>query len=257
MKVQQGTRVKTGLVGTTDFVFSFSNFSGYFAEYDADVGITLGTGSSVSGWADQSSNSYDLSEATSTLQPTLITSDSNFNGHNSVSGDSTERITANIGTEVDGDDPDLTVYMVLRWNVSTSHAFKRAAGFWRSTSTNPYWSYGTGFGQQTNVDKRDDTGAGGDASQASNLIDTNPHVYAWKHTGTSLDMWEDGVQVATSTFFDRGTATFDRLQLFQVRNISGANIRFARVIFYNAAHSDVDRQAIQDELGTIYGITIT
>ena len=114
--------------------FNFSAFSGHFAEYDADLGITLGTGSSVSGWADQSASGYDLAEASGTLQPTRITGDSNFNGHDSVSGDGTERLTANIGTEVDGDDPDLTVYMVLRWNVSTAHAFKRAAGFWRSTS---------------------------------------------------------------------------------------------------------------------------
>lgn len=66
------SRTRKNLNKETTSIFNPKSISNLFAWFRADLGITL-NGSTVSAWADQSSNSRNITQSTALLQPAYVT----------------------------------------------------------------------------------------------------------------------------------------------------------------------------------------
>jgi hypothetical protein len=224
-------------------------------DFDAELGITL-NGSDVSDWQDQF-EAVVASQSTPAVQPVLNASDADFNGLASVESDGSEFLEAVTGEQWSGDDQPATWYAVFKW-VSVA-SFDRLFGLSRDGFPNPQQYIGSGVENvighpNWDLGKRDDTGTSG--SVQTPLTFNNAMIVAYRLNGTTLDMWISGVHLTIAASQIVGDVTFDRLQFFQARGVNPSTAKFARLLFYSAAHSDATVREIEVSLRAEYGLPI-
>lgn len=231
--------------GGGDDDFSPSDISNLVAWWDAGVGITL-NGGDVSDWADQSTEGNDLAQATASLQPLFIASDSTLNNQPSVQFDGTtseELATAfaNATTQ-----PYFSV-VVLR---VIDNAGSGAHLIWGdSTSLSPY----------TATITTDFLWSGG-GTLIRPTAPTTPYstILSARYNAATGEGWALGVSQGTTSTF--GSLVIDTLGI-QIGNDNTGNRELngniAEMLFYDKDLSTSEHNDLGNYLADKYGLTWT
>jgi len=231
--------------------FSPSDLSGLQLWLKADA-LSLSNNDSVTTWTDSSGNGRDLTTA---FAPTYKTSIVNskpavrFDGvHNELS------ITANLATTW-GITNAFTVFIAMK-NAGGTGTFRPIYQFNEGDTSNQLdlwyqYSDDTAYMGCGNL-------ASGGRVSGSVTSNTNWMVVSGRRSGSSGDIWQDGVNVVTSSAYsdslDSATASF-KIGVNTAANWLAADI--AEFILYSGALTTTERRNVESYLGTKYAISMT
>jgi Concanavalin A-like lectin/glucanases superfamily/F5/8 type C domain len=217
----------------------------------ADAGVTI-NGTTVSAWADQSGNGYNVSQATVANQPIFQASD--FNGQPAISFDGSTDFLNNTVNNVVTPGAGRTVFIVSK--AACNSVALNYITFRRSTLLCSYQSGSPNFIYSDGVN------AGNNASAPANWFDTikaKPTILSFYNSGIApnklnLRMNQQAIVVSQSggVASESGTAGFSI-----GRREDGAyfgNGAIAEIIVYNSELNATDRTTVENYLATKYGI---
>lgn len=220
--------------------------------FRADQGITLGTGSLVSGWADQSGfgdSNHNLLQASSGLQPSLNVSDSSFNNQNTISFTASGPYPRNGKVLVTNTwasslaQPD-TVYAVgscTGENVYYQDFFDSIYPNRQQLEFNSgFWSVSAG-------------GAG--ATQSSNTT-TSPAIFCCIYDGASSALYINAISTTAVTGNLGGDMNGFTIGAFQDSSL-GLNGKVAEIVAYSGHHDTTKRAQVMNYLSARYGIAVS
>ena len=239
-----------------------SDLSAVVAWYRADLGVTE-SGGLVSAWADQI-GSNDLAQGNSTYQPTLVSSDSNFNSQSSLSfsGDVVYSAASSWWHIADG--TSLTSIVVWR---ATSLA---AAGY--PLNTRNFTTQG-GWGHRADLARFyvADSGASSTdfASDSTGYSTSTVYVSAgiMRENGASADdisLWINGTEcdapvVGSYSFGDIAAASARAFLVGAAGTTGGSGLvgHVAEVIYVAGLLSSGEDASLTSYLNSRYGLSLT
>jgi hypothetical protein len=219
----------------------------------ADAGVTL-NGSTVSAWADQSGNGYNVSQATVASQPLFQTNQ--FNGQPALFFDGGDWLNNTVNSVVTSG-TGRTVFIVARAKCNSTAMYYIT--FRRSTLLAAYQS-----GASSNFIYSDGVNPGNNASAPANWFDTlkaKPTQLSFYNSGIApnklnLRMNQQSIAVTQSGGVGTETGTTG----FSVgRREDGsffANGWIAEIIVYNSELNATDRTTVENYLATKYGTNL-
>ena len=196
-------------------------------------------GQGVLGWADQSGAGNHATQGGANLYPTYQGAIQNNLPMLKFDGTDDYLSVNGLAQHFDGADAPWTVAIAFKkvTNVGTDALFSCG----RSTSTTPFVQISTGAATAYTVTKRDDANVSAQVNLSGVTPNTSFHIGIFRHNGTTVDAWLDGVQRATAAASDVGTLTLDRASIGAlVRSVIGdyADAYIGEFLAYNAAISD-------------------
>ena len=230
--------------------------------------IDLADGAAVTSWKDSSGNSHDFSQGTSSLQPTLVASESSFNNMPAVRHDGSDKLATAFDADLNTN--QFTVFIVpavssdtdaiesIIDNRSASPVTRSGWNFYadmRNSGGANNWEFWVGkdTGWQSinaGTDSVSTSGvpsilvgqiSGGDGAGAS-------ATQVFRVNGAEIGTASPGFYKSTADSFQLGTNATSSYQL---------NGEIAEIIQYNRALSTIEIQQVEGYLAEKYGITAT
>jgi hypothetical protein len=222
--------------------FNPTQISTLLAWYRSDLGITL-NGSTVSGWADQSGNGHNVTQATGTKQPTYATSDASYNGYPSLTfvQASSQNLASSTFTAIA---QPLTYIFVGKLTAAPTNTCQLCDG----SVQRPIMYVSSG---STTVLNLQEVGGAAFSGTASPVL-TTPFVAAGLFNGASSAIFQNNSQTALASG-TTGTNGVDQIQLSS-NSTQAWNGSFTEVLVYQNLSSS-DRQRLFVYLGTRYNIS--
>lgn len=210
----------------------------------------------VKTWYDQSGNTRDVTQATTTKQPKIVSSGSTITLINSqpcMTFDATDDVlssTAALSTFITG-----AAYTVLHTARPASAGSGSAAGYSRRTvitdSGTFYWqSYGS-----NDFIAGHWFGAGHEATVSA----TFPSVHVGAHTFDSVNIraWLEGGAASTTAYTNPVQTLTGTVAIGMVSGTQAMDGTVAEIIFYNSALSNADIDSVGGSMATYAGLTWT
>ena len=229
--------------------FSPDDIAGLSLWLDADDGSTLTlSGSNVTQWDDKSSNGYDVSQGTTSRQPTLQTGV--LNSKDGVRFDGTDDILFNdsAASIASGNDVPVTIFTVYKQLSSGSNEYGLVFG--SSTSVQPLLCLMT---TSNNMAAQQRTDAGTLTNAYSSTSSLSYRCQTTQLTSSNLVVYNNKTQIQSSSFTPAQT-TFDTFALGAWRRsgsmngIAFLNCDICEVLIYDSALSTSDREDVVDYL---------
>lgn len=214
-------------------------------------------------WYDQSGNARNATTSTAARQPQIVSSGTVLteNSRPTVLWDgSDDLLTASAFAHAQGDvtsicctkAPASSAYTTM-WSESSS-----------SNGTPRYLAAGRDgadakFNQRTDANITTDTVVG--AGFFSTSVDQDLAIYSYTDDGSNWSAWKDNTSGGSPVAYTRGTTSCDRLNLgaYWRTTLAPANVwvgSMSEIIIATAALSDTDRQAIQSNMASYFGVTL-
>jgi len=227
--------------------FDPSSVSGYWIDYDAELGVTP-NGDFLAEWESQGAFVHTQAQITASKQPAINTADSDFNGHDSIEFDgiSTETTGGNFST---GDDVQPHTIFFVYNTISFTHGdtlFSGTKAFDRHD-----------LAQLTSSGSKSQMFAGSGILTPDGVDIGVTHVVRLIFNGASSSMTFDGGVASVSG--DAGSQDWGGI-ILGAKNTGGGqwgNFKMARFIAYQAVVSDDDSNDIGNALAAKYGTTWT
>lgn len=221
---------------TDDSSFDPSTVSGLHAWYDATELTGFTDGDPVGTWPDEE-NTFDLTQSSSSLQPTYKTG----------------IINSNPILRFDGSDDYLDVdftQLSEPWQVFCVGTLRisdtSARTMWADQDGGDPALFQNGNGNWT-------LKVGGSSDIENGSTDTNPHVHTVLHNGADTAMRRDGTETATGSASEPLNGF--RLARRGIDDLKGP-IDMGEVLIYDADLSTSDRDSVESYLGDKWGITV-
>ncbi len=229
--------------------------SGLLAWFRSDMGC------SAAAWVD-SAGANDLAQGTAGNQSAYSASDANFAGHPSLTFDGVDNfMQASAGTicsGVSGTDTPITVLMAVKnTGVTGTRAYMEwdAAGAVSPRFAVPYRNAAT-----PRLFRTDNAASNVDAVLAGAVLTTAPSIYTLSFSGTTGQMFVNGVALAAAAACNVGVCTFDLFTLGCAAPSSTESLfcdfSIAELAIFGRQLTAGEQLAIERMMGTRYGITV-
>ena len=225
------------------------------AWFRADLGITL-NGSAVSAWADQTSNHFDIAQATGANQPTFTASEPTLNNRPCLTFTGSQWL-AGVAAGLVASGGKFTLYAVAKTNGGD------AQGIVSTTASNMLDVYG-----------RDNTGNGGTlgslAFYRGGAVDKFSNSLAdlslspariicivFDVPGANSTAYVSSLTAQSMTAGDGGTGPIDSIQIGRKSNSFGLLTgKVPEAAYYSVAHDATARANVINYMSTLYNIAL-
>jgi len=199
----------------------------------ADAGITYGSGSSVSGWADQSGNGNSFAQGTASKQPTFVAS--GINGRPSLQFAAGNSQTMTVSTNFPA--PVTVLYVARMTGGTMGRILSGLSNNWLLGWHSNGWdrAYFEGW-----------------VYQPSTSSGTTAMIYSVILNGTNSSVWRNGTQLVNAS--TAGITGPNGLSLVG-HNASSefSDAQISEVILYNVALTTAQRTQVENYLNSRYG----
>lgn len=229
--------------------FSPDDIAGLSLWLDADDGSTLTlSGSNVTQWDDKSSNGYNVSQGTTSRQPTLQTGV--LNSKDGVRFDGTDDALFNdsAASIASGNDVPVTIFTVYKLLSSGTNEY--GVVFGNSTSIQPLLCLMTASNTMSAQQRTD---AGGLTNAVSTTSALAYRCQTTQLTSSNLVVYNNKTQIKSSSFTPAQT-TFDTFTVgawrrsTQMNGVAFMNCDICELLIYDSALSTSDREQVADYL---------
>lgn len=214
------------------------------------VGV-VADGAAVAAARDASRRGFHGGQATVGVRPTFTREW--LNGWPAITFDGTQYLQVDrLAAFFTGDDKAVTIYTAAQRTVNTGLEYLWGMG--RSSNANPI--HGGQIQTFYQLGRRSDSATTKNVT-ATLAVDAAAHVTTWLFSGTTGEVWVDGVNVAVAADQDVPTLTLDTFTIGALRRTSVANFLTGHIgdlLVYRGAHSTAQREAVEDALMGKYGL---
>ena len=234
----------------------FAQYGALVLDLNPDIGVTVADTDKIEQINDQSGFGNDLvrDPGADSLRPALISGDSDFNGHNSISAAATNRMMVSDDASVRATSAGMTWYLVV-YKAAAANANERILT--KDATTDEYVLRGNraSDGQPELFIRNGADSAWYNPSSTTVIDDDDAHLITVSFNGTTATSIQvDAAMAGLDTDTGVSNGTDDLLFFSRANGGEAATVKVARVLFYQEALGASANTAITTELNAIYGL---